>query len=274
MQSWLHTPCPPLDQFIEYFFLYENLYTDHLRERLLPDGHIELVIDLRESTNFWCAGAAFDRLQTVRSGWLSGLHRRFITIEAAQGASMLVVRFRPGRIGAFLTMPAAEIAGQVVPLDLLWGSAFRTLRQQLLDSPEPAAKFAHIEAFFLKKWQPEKGFQPVVDFALSRLLESDTGAGIAALVEKTGYSHKHFVALFNKHIGVSPKVFSRILKFQQAVRDLQATREPDWAQLSFSCGYYDQAHFIHEFRSFSGYTPSFYLAKRGDYLNYLPDGDE
>ncbi len=271
MQYWLHIPTPPLDQYIEHFFLYENLISDHLRERMLPDGHIELVIDLRGQPNFWYQNDDPNAAQRVQGGWISGVHRNFITIEAAQGASMLVVRFRPGRILSILGMPAGAIAGQVVPLDLVWGPAFERLRNGLLERPEPARKFAWLEQFFQQKIQNAPASNPVIDFALNRLQGMDTAAGIAAIVGKTGYSHKHFVSLFHLHIGVPPKVYSRILKFQQAVRQLESSRgEPDWSALTYACGYYDQAHFINEFRSFSGFSPSFYLGKRGAYLNYLP----
>jgi AraC-like DNA-binding protein len=270
MQSWMHTPCPPLDQYIEYFFLYENAFTGHSRERFLPDGHIELIIDLRAELNFWCRNDDFAAMQVVQRGWISGVHRRYITIEAAQGASMLVVRFRPGRIRPFLDMPAGEIAGQVVPLDAVWGAQFDQLRTALLEHPEPARRFAFLEAFFLQKIQTAPPPNPVIDFALRRLQKLDAHVGISAIVEKTGYSHKHFVALFHNHIGVPPKVYSRILKFQEAVRQLELAREPDWTALAYSCDYYDQAHFINEFKAFSGFSPSFYLEKRGVHLNYLP----
>ncbi len=270
MQSWLHIPSPPLDRYIEYFFLYDNLLSEHPRERFLPDGHIELVIDLRESTNYWCLEDNYAAMQTVRGGWISGVHRRFITIEAAQGASMLVVRFRPGCISSLLGIPAVEIAGQVVPMDALWGNNFQGLRQQLLEAVAPADKFARLEAFFLKKLRKAEPANPVIDFALERLFSLDTGAGIAAIAEKSGYSHKHFVSLFYKHVGISPKAYSRVLKFQQAVQRLEQTRKPDWSQLAFTCGYYDQAHFINEFKAFSGIAPNFYLEKRGLHLNYLP----
>lgn len=270
MQSWLHLPTAPLDRYVEYFFLYENFYSATPKERFLPDGHIELIIDLREAANFWYPGADFTAGQIMKGGWISGVHRQFSTIEAAQGASMIVVRFRPGQISPFLKMPATEIAGQVLTLELLWGDVFRQLRQQLLETPEPRGKFACLESFLLKKLSGSTTINPVIDFALKRLGALDTVTSIATLTEKTGYSHKHFVALFHQHIGVPPKVYSRILKFQQAVRLLEQNLKPEWSQLAYSCGYYDQAHFINEFRAFSGFTPSFYLGQRGEYLNYLP----
>ncbi|MCB0531211.1 MAG: helix-turn-helix transcriptional regulator [Lewinellaceae bacterium] len=271
MQSWLFIPAPPLDLYIEHFFLYQNLVSGHARERMLPDGHIELVIDLREQSNFWYKHDDPTTAHNVQRGWISGVHRNYITLEAAQGASMLVVRFRPGRILQILGMPAQEIAGQVVLLDELWGPAFEDLRNGLLERPTAPEKFAWLEQFFFRKIQYAGGGNPVIDFAIDRLQTLSTAAGIAAIVEKTGYSHKHFVSLFHQHLGVPPKVFSRILKFQHAVRQLESTfGAPDWSALSYSCGYYDQAHFINEFKSFSGFSPSFYLEKRGKYLNYLP----
>lgn len=270
MHTWLHQPPAPLGEYVEYFFLYEGLVASHTWERFLPDGHIELIIDLRENANQWCWGDRLDEAASIRGGWISGVHRQFITIRTVEGASMLVVRFRPGRIAPFLPLPAGEIAGQVVALADLWGPAFSTLRQQILDQPTAEGKFAAVENFLYRQLRRAEASNPVVDFAIRQLQTLETGAGIASLAAKTGYTHKHFVSLFHRHIGVSPKAYSRILKFQQAVQQLEKTSAPDWSRLVYTCGYYDQAHFINEFKHFSGFSPSFYLKKRGVYLNYLP----
>jgi AraC-like DNA-binding protein len=95
---------------------------------------------------------------------------------------------------------------------------------------------------------------------------------IAAIQEKTGFSNKHFIHLFEKYVGASPKTYLRIMKFQRVLRAVEEARQIQWTDIAYSCGYYDQAHFIKEFKRFSGFNPGAYLSERGEFLNYLPVG--
>jgi AraC-like DNA-binding protein len=71
-------------------------------------------------------------------------------------------------------------------------------------------------------------------------------------------------------VGLAPKVFCRVRRFQRVLRMLHKTTQVDWADVALECGYYDQAHFIHDFQSFCGLTPSAYLAAATPHLNHVP----
>ena len=82
-------------------------------------------------------------------------------------------------------------------------------------------------------------------------------------------SAKRFIERFKAQVGVSPKRYCRIRRFQQAVARAHRGRPVDWAQVALDCGYYDQSHFIHEFRAFSGLTPTAYQASRTPFQNHV-----
>ena len=92
---------------------------------------------------------------------------------------------------------------------------------------------------------------------------------VGKLANETGLSHKHLLREFDRCVGLTPKMFARLCAFQRAITRIGDKSRVDWADTARACGYYDQAHFIHEFRAFSSLTPAHYLSRRGPYLNYL-----
>ncbi len=78
--------------------------------------------------------------------------------------------------------------------------------------------------------------------------------------------------MFRNQVGVSPKEFLKIIRFQKAVNEIETTPDFDWSGIAADCGFYDQAHFINDFRHFSGFTPTEYARRRGTFLNYIPIG--
>jgi AraC-like DNA-binding protein len=111
---------------------------------------------------------------------------------------------------------------------------------------------------------------PFVDFAVSTIVGSPNQCSIKAISDKVGYSQKHTIKLFKENVGVTPKEFLRVIRFQKAIQQIENQISVDWSQIAFDCGFYDQSHFIADFKRFSGFTPSEYINKKGDILNYIP----
>ena len=100
---------------------------------------------------------------------------------------------------------------------------------------------------------------------------------ISEVTEQIGLSPRRFIQLFSEEVGLTPKLFCRVRRFQQVLRSLQHGtlngRQIDWADIASSCGYFDQAHFIRDFRAFSGLNPTAWLPLRGEHINHvrIPD---
>jgi AraC-like DNA-binding protein len=108
-----------------------------------------------------------------------------------------------------------------------------------------------------------------VTHAVNAIRKGAPGLRIGRMAGEIGLSHKHLLREFDRCVGLTPKMFSRVCAFQRAIAWIGHRTAVDWADTAVASGYYDQAHFIHEFRAFSGMTPSRYLSRRGPYLNYL-----
>jgi len=108
---------------------------------------------------------------------------------------------------------------------------------------------------------------PLVDVAI-RLL-GHRGLSVAECARQAGVSERRLSQVFREEVGLKPKMWWRIQRFQAATRDLYAGADLRWAELALQCGYYDQSHFINDFRSFSGINPGTYSQLRGRWQNHV-----
>jgi AraC-like DNA-binding protein len=267
-------PTFPLNQFIEHFFYYEGLSPAHNKERFLPDGNTEIIIDLSENTQYIYDNESLKEFQACRYAWVSRVRTRSITIPSGRGSRMLIVAFKKGKAYPFYPMPMNEISDQVVGADLIFGRNMINLREQLLASSLIDEKFLLLENFILKQAKgmlAAENWTRCIEYALLQIVNQPNVLSFQRLCDQIGYSQKHFINLFKEQVGVSPKQFLRIMRFQKTIVEIENELIP-WSNLAQEIGYYDQAHFINEFKSFSGFTPGEYINRKTELLNYVPVG--
>lgn len=265
----IHNPGLPLSQFIDYFFYYEGVNYDYTREKLLPDGSIDLLIDLTETPKKLFHNEEGTSYTTFKRSWISGMKTNYIIIDASV-SHMIGVHFKAGGCYPFVDFPMARLNDVTIGLDCIWGTGANTLRETILHEPCIDKRFSILENFFLQKGRNRMENNVLVHYSVSQLSGSPQMWTIKHLSDKTGITQKHLITLFKKYVGLSPKMFSRVFKFQKVIHLIEQQKKIDWSMLAYECGYFDQAHFIKEFQAFSGINPVAYLEKRGPYLNYLP----
>jgi AraC-like DNA-binding protein len=263
-------PSSPLRPFVEDLWYHEGVTTEHAWERLLPDGAIELIFDLTDTPKTWYDSETPRRIRTVRESWLSGQHRRPIVIESAKSSRMIGARFRPGGLHPFLEMPVSELNDAVEETSSIWRSKTRELRERLLAASSVDERFRVLDRELLVWGRGELEPDPCLAFALDRLVRLPGETSIRFLAEEVGLTQKRLVRAFEEKVGLKPKTLSRVLRFQTVVKRLESESRVSWSFLAQEAGYYDQAHFIRDFESLSGLSPSRYLTEKGDFLNFVP----
>ena len=261
-------PCAPLSKFIEGYWFYEDLAVDHTKEKLLPNGAIELIIDLSASPKKLYHPLDLTRFTTYRRAWISGLQRRYIVIGAERGSSMMGVHFRTGGAAPFFGFPISELTASVIELDLIWKREVYGLRDRLLDEPDISRKFDILEEFLLAKSRGNLDGDSTVEMALSALRRWPV-LPLRELAARIGVSQKKMISRFDSRVGCTPKLASRIFRFQRALETAYREKDHDGAELAQQCGYYDQSHFIHEFQEFAGMTAAEYARRRTDFPDYI-----
>jgi AraC-like DNA-binding protein len=268
LQTWV--PAFPLNQFIEALIYFEGLQYAHRLDRFLPNGDTEILISFQDTPQHIYDNQSLQEIQACRQAWASGLRTAPITIPSGTGAAMMVVAFKKGRAAPFFPFPMNEIADRVVDADLVWGRDFGFLRERLLGTKAVRMRFKLVERFLLGKFRSRLAVNPCVAFAVGEMTSQPAAISIARLNAQIGYSQKHFTELFRRHVGVTPKSYLKVMRFQRVVQSIDAAESIDWGRISHDCGFYDQAHFIHDFKGFSGFTPEQYARIQTSYQNYLP----
>ena len=95
--------------------------------------------------------------------------------------------------------------------------------------------------------------------ALEEFTNISQARTVSEVAKLTGYSRRRFIELFNDEVGIKPKIFSRIQRFQAALELVKRASPVSWSEIALACGYYDQAHLIRDFQTFSGLTPAAYV---------------
>ena len=277
MDYRVRAPRPPLDAFIETIWLYCNDPRPLALERVLPTGAAQLIVNLKEDETRLYDPDRHYRCITRPGSVLSGLQTRYQIIDTSEQEYVAGVVFKPGGTVPFIREPAHDVTDADVPLDALWGKRrAAVLRERLLEGATLDAKLDALECELRAMWTPRVA-HPAVSFALTRFDRAPATTSIAAVTAVIGLSAKRFIERFKSDVGMTPKRYCRIRRFQRAVTLASRGRDIDWTRVAIECGYFDQAHFIHDFRSFAGLTPTGYQAARTAFQNhvkFLQSGNE
>jgi AraC-like DNA-binding protein len=270
MISHAYIPQPPLSDFVALLWFQEGYDSPCAKERALPEGTVELVINLRED-----ALPIVDRhnpslSHRARGSIICGPHSEFFVIDHSGQPTIMGVHFKPGGAFPFLGARADELHNTILSLDTLWGAAAGNLRARLLEARDLNAKFLALQAFLLERADRPLARYPAVAFALQQFQCAPHMRTISQVVEQVGLCERRFIQVFREEVGLTPKLFCRVRRFQSVLRLIERQQQVDWADVAATCGYFDQAHFIHDFRAFSGLNPTTYLAQRGERLNHVP----
>jgi AraC-like DNA-binding protein len=200
-----------------------------------------------------------------------GAHSEYFSIDTANEVAVAGVHFKPGGAYPFFGLPQDELRNRHVSLDDLWGAEAADLRDQLLEAADDDERFGVLEGMLCRRLSRDR--HPAVSFALAAFERIPHTETIADVTRRVGLSPRRFIDLFSREVGLTPKLFCRVRRFQTVLRQIDRQKGIDWMDVALGCGYFDQAHFIHDFRNFSGLNPSGYLAVKGNHPNHVPLGD-
>lgn len=259
---------PPLAPHVEHLWMARGHLPGRWRNMILPDGAIELIINLGDPQKL-CAPDHPEQWTVFSRSWISGERAEPIVIDEAGHVHLVGVRLRAGGAWPFLGIPLREFTDQVVELEAILGREVSRLRDQLGEAATDDARFDLMEDWLTRRVRARTQPTRAVSYALRMIQGGADAVRIGSIADEIGISHKHLLREFERCVGLTPKLLARLCSFQRVISSIGQKPAVDWSGTAATCGYYDQAHLIREFRAFSGLTPSSYLTKRGPFLNYL-----
>ena len=224
------------------------------RERVLPTGTMHFVIRLSDHPLVLFDDVHDCTKRNIGYAIVGGARRTYYVRDISEPASSVGAQLLPGASEFLFGVPASELAGRHTPLEDLWGHTAVETREQLIDGGSLERRLDIFESLLVARLPQIHGLHPAVAHALERFA---TTTDVGEVVKQTGYSHRRFVELFNRAVGLTPKLYCRILRFQRVV-ELTAAKQSSRIDVALAAGYSDQPHFNRQFREFAGVTPSEY----------------
>jgi AraC-like DNA-binding protein len=268
MPGYRLKPTMPLAAVVECLWYWEGAPGPHLQERLLPQAQSAMILNLREEP---IAIYEDDRgARRYGTAVFSGARSSCFTIDCNQQERVVGVQFAPGGAFPFFRMPMSELEDASFDMADLWGGEAAWVRERVLAAPTPRAMLHVLEQCLIERLRAPDCLHPAIIYMAGELDICDRPARVQAVTQQIGLSQRRLGQIFHEQIGVSPKTFHRVRRFQHTLQRLRGVRRVDWAELAIECGYYDQAHLSHDFRNIAGMTPSAYLAAATEHLNHVP----
>ncbi|BCJ47827.1 putative AraC-family regulatory protein [Actinoplanes ianthinogenes] len=267
MEYVSRAPRPPLDGLIDDLYYLAGT-SPYARLRLPPMPAALLVVNL--GAPFRIRAGAEAETAAYDDGCLITMPTRAFEFGYPPRTRSVGVHFKPWGPAPFLAMPAAELCDRPVTLEQVWGRpAVAALRDRLASADGPHQMLTLLEEELMRRLGETAGLG-LVRHTGSVLAATSGAVAIGDLTVAAGVSSTHLAQRFKQLIGVTPKRLARIHRFTATVFAIDPAGPIDWGELAGDAGYFDQAHFGHEFRAFTGYTPTQYVEVRRRFLREHP----
>jgi AraC-like DNA-binding protein len=214
--------------------------------RVIPDGAVDIIFDLSAPS---LSSAAF----------VVGTMTAPLVVKASRTCDYVAVRFRPGGAQPLFGNSMRELSDHRVDLASMWSSQVASDWTECLEDVPTSSRVRLLERLLIGRISELASPEPRVRDAVLRIQRSRGSISVERLSSILGLTRQHLTRLFDCHVGMGVKIFSRIIRLQHAVRALERVsperRGVDWARLAADLGYFDQAHFVRDFRTLTGLTP-------------------
>lgn len=240
-------PNPLLTPFIETYWTACGFQGPKEFHRILPDGCVDIILSLNSSAHF--------ELIPYRPT-IVGTMTTFCNGSYTNEVYLVGIRFRPAGFTAFCQVPIYEFTDKRIDLTLVESLFDERFYGDLPEKESTTEVIRHIDSYFIRKLKdiilPEVRIVNAID-----LIRKSKGIlSLDEIADKSCLSMRHFERKFKTAIGISPKTFSKIVKFQHTCDYLRINNDSSLFSIAIDCGYYDRAHLIKDFKTLSGNTPS------------------
>ncbi|MDY6911826.1 MAG: helix-turn-helix domain-containing protein [Chloroflexota bacterium] len=215
--------------------------------RIIPDGCVNLIFDLADPSGQY--------------GFVTGPVRQAQFVPMVDHVQLIGIRFFPGSALHFMAAQLQVITGRSAPLDAILGyTDTQLISEQLAQEPSIEKKVSILEHYIARHLKEDIPVDSTLNNAMHFIYASKGNIRISDLAKRLQVSHRQLDRKFNTWLGMSPKAFCRIVRFQSALKVLPGALAEDFISIALESGYYDQSHFIQEFHSLYGLSPSRFRA--------------
>jgi AraC-like DNA-binding protein len=229
------------------------------RLREVPFPGVPLILNLGPPWNIEDDGVPGSK--RPHDSFLAGLYTTPTVVEGGDSWACIELRLTPLGARRLLGRPMHELTNRTLDLEELLPRG-GDVTGRLREASSWSERFDLVESFLVRRLADSAPTSPAIEWSWRRLRLSHGRAPIAALANELGWSHRRLIARFREHVGLTPKAFARVIRFDRAVGLLGRAAGEGLAAVAFDCGYFDQAHMNRDFRELAGTTPALLVARR------------
>lgn len=250
-----------LQKFIQYFWIVKhNLNGSRISNPvLIPENFFDIIL------NFGSPYQWKDKQNNtilIKGSHLVGIRNKPFTIEHFGNIDFVAIRFYPNGLYPFIKIPLSELTCKPFNLQDVIGVFANELENRIYDLKSDDDKINQLEKTLLEIIDFKYANNPFVEYSINLIHKTKGQIQINDICKQLKINDKYLQRKFAEFVGVSPKFYSQIIRFNHIINILNNTKIHDWSSITYNCGYFDQSHFIKEFERFSGETPQNYYHKR------------
>lgn len=256
-------PPPPLARYVRMFWAFEHDVPEGSPYvyRSMADGCVEIVFHYKGT--FTGENGAYH--PAVVHAQCSH-HQRFLTHGSF---GIFGAYLYPFALPQLFGLSATAFSNEIPGLTEVLGREGEGLQEQVMLAATNDERVQLLSAFLMRRLSSQQQHETAAHVAIRQIIRVNGQINVAKLASDVCLSTRQFERRFKEFSGFSPKLFTRIIRFQQALA--QYGKASSMTELAYACGYYDQSHFIHEFKAFSGYHPKHYFGGRPEGIEYRED---
>jgi AraC-like DNA-binding protein len=259
-------PPPALTNFVQYFWVLEGSASSGqpFRHRAIADICPEFIFYYKGSFNLQ---TAFPNPTEKLPSGLYGQFRNYKRFATVSDYGIFGVYLYPYAIPCFFHLPTSELTEQQVDIKTLCGREGEILEEKILSAKNNFERVSILSDFLMCRLNGMKKQDEQIIASINNIIHNRQAPSIAKLSDECYLSRRQFERKFGELAGLSPRVFLNIVKVNRAINHYLKL-EKTLTQVAYECGYYDQSHFIHDFKSFSGLSPKEYFRANENCTDY------
>lgn len=258
MDYQVYTPAVELNQFVKCFWTLEDEGLEEpVRQRIVPDGCMELIFHYGDLyKQHFEDGSSIVQPRSFVFGQIS----RFIEIEPTGVSGIVAARFHPDGLTPFLSMPVSELENKAVGIGQVFGEKGIALEKDVLAANNNQDRIKLIEVFLLSALTDPQTIDHITKSCVESIFRSQGQLDVVELADGLKINRRNMERKFASVIGMSPKQLSRVVRLQATLKMLEQKKFTSLTSLAYENGYYDQSHFIKDFKEFTGTSPKLFFA--------------
>lgn len=261
-------PHPDLEALVKcYWTLEVQAELDPPKQRIVPDGCIEMAFILGDDIKRYTSETTY--ILQPRAMVLGQITDPFY-IQPTGHVNTFAIRFYPYGFANFLATPVKELSNKDTPIEQLFGEeASKELERKIVEAKSTGERIEIMETFLLSALKSKATIDNIVKTTIDALVATNGNSPITNILKNDLSRKRQLERKFSKQIGISPKQLGKVIRLQAALKMLLSKKSEKLTNIAYESEYYDQAHFIRDFKEFTGTTPTKFLEDKHMVLSSL-----